>query len=249
MPRNLIAAVVLAACLSPALAAQPVFDVEQLACLPLENNAMLEATVGGLEGGDEIRLYFRRLSPVGAFYYVSMLPSGEGKYWTMFPQPENREQQHLTDEWFDILKNRDWMQGRDRDWLDDYLRDQTQEAAEYYVAVHGDDGEVRGRSQTLLTSVRANDCFEPLTPQQRGLADNLTVGETSSAQAGKEVFHWLCEGIVTRIDPNRIYRPDEYCRACVVGFGFIPPIASAASGVVSGVIVTQPPTEASPRQP
>lgn len=246
--RDCVAAALLAACVSPALAT-PAFDVNQLACLPLENNAVLAATVGGLEGGDEVRLYFRRLSPVGAFYYVAMMPAGAGRYWATFPQPEDRDQQHLTDEWFEILQGRDWMEGRDRAWLEDYLRDQGQESAEYYVAVHADTGDVRGRSKTMLTAVRANDCFEPLTPQQRGLADNLTIGETSPAQADKEVFHWLCEGIVTRIDPNNVLHPDEYCRACVVGFGFIPPLASAAAGVVSGVIVEQPPTEASPRQP
>jgi hypothetical protein len=249
MSRLLTPACLVVACMGSALGAQPAFDVEQISCLPLENNAVLRATVGSLEGGDEVRLYFRRLSPVGAFYYVAMLPSGAGKYWTTFPQAEDREQQHLTDEWYDILKDRDWMQGHDRDWLDDYLRDQGQEAAEYYVAVIAGDGAVRGRSKTMLTSVRGNDCFEPLTPQQAGLAQNLTIGETSSAQEDKEVFHWLCAGIVTRIDPMNVLHPDEYCRACVVGFGFVPPIASAAAGVVSGVIITQPPTEASPRQP
>jgi hypothetical protein len=244
-----MAAALLAVCAGSALSAQPAFDVEQLACLPLENNAAVGTTIEGLEGGDEVRLYFRRLSPVGAFYYLSMMPSGNGQYWAMFPQPEDRDQHHLTNEWFDILQTRDWMEGHDRAWLEDWLRDQSQEAAEYYVAVHGDTGDVRGRSKTMLTSVRANDCFEPLTPQQSGLADNLTIGETSPAQADKEVFHWLCEGIVTRIDPNNIYHPDEYCRACVVGYGVIPPLASAAAGVVSGVIIEQPPTEASPRQP
>jgi len=249
MNRYLVATIILAASLAPAMAAEgPSFDVEPLECLPLELNRALQAEIGGIEGGDSARLYFRRLNPVGAFYYVGMAPSGAGNFWTTFPRPEDREQNQLTDEWWEILQTRDWMDGRDRNWLEDYLRDQGQEAAEYYVAVYDAAGMVKGRSATLLTSVRGNDCFEPLTPKQSGWADNLTIGETSVAQANKEVFHWLCQGIVTRIDTADILHPDEYCRACVIGFGFVPPLASVATGVVSGSIIEHQP-EASPRQP
>ncbi len=244
-----IAAAGVALALTPvAWAAEPTFDLTPIECLPLEANAVLEAAVGGLEGGDDVRLYFRRLNPVGAFYYVGSAASGDDRYWTTFPRPENREQHHLTDDWWEILETRDWMKDRDRDWLEDYLEDQGQEAAEYYVAVYDAAGEVRGRSETQLVSVLDEDCREPLTPRQRGWADNLTVGETSTAQADKEVFHWLCDGIVTRIDTERILHPDEFCRACVVGFGFVPPLASVASGVVSGAIIEHTPP-ASPRQP
>jgi hypothetical protein len=250
MSRYLIAITLTAAIAGPAMAADGVtFQVDQLACLPLENNAVLEAGIEGLNGGDTVRLYFRRLNPVGAFYYVGMAGSESGKFWSTFPRPEDRQQQQLTQEWWEILQTRDWVKGRDYEWLEGYLRDQDQEAAEYYVAAYDSAGKLRKRSETFLTEVRANDCFEPLTPKQRGWADNLTVGETTSAQTGKEVFHWLCEGIVTRIDSYGILRPDEFCRACVVGFGFVPPLASVATGVVSGAIIEHPPTEASPRQP
>jgi hypothetical protein len=249
MSRYIVGLVLLLASMSPLMAAGPSFDVETLECLPLEENAALVASVSGLGGGDSVRLYFRRLNPVGAFYYVAMAPGGSGRFWSTFPEPEDREQKPLTNEWWEILKTRDWMAGRDRDWLEGFIRDQDQEAAEYYVAAYDGAGKVTGRSKTFLTSVRANDCFEPLTPQERGWAENLTVGETSEAQANKEVFHWLCEGIVTRIDTADILHPDEYCRACVVGFGFVPPLASVATGVVSGAIIEHPPTEASPRQP
>ena len=250
MSRITSTGILMAICLAPAMAADsPTFDIAKLACLPLENNAALQAEVGGLAGGDELRLYFRRLSPVGAFYYVAMEPSGDNNYWSMFAKPEDREQHHLTDDWWTILETRDWMQGRDRDWLENYLDDQDQEAAEYYVAVYDGHGEVRGRSETQLTEVRANDCYESLAAKQRGFAENLTIGETSIAQGNKEVFHWLCDGIVTRIDPDDILHPDEFCRACVVGLGFVPPLASVATGVVSGAIVEHPPTEATPRQP
>lgn len=250
MSRHLIVTAILATALAPAVAAQgPSFDVSQPDCLPLERNRVLAATLGGIEGGDNARLYFRRLSPVGAFYHVALAPSGADNFWTTFPRPEDRQQQQLTDEWWEILQTRDWMEGRDRNWLADHLRDQDQEAAEYYVAVYDAAGKVRGRSATFLTSVRANDCFEPLTPKQSGWADNLTIGETSVAQGNKEVFHWLCQGIVTRLDTADILHPDEFCRACVVGLGFVPPLASVATGVVSGAIIEHPPTEASPRQP
>jgi hypothetical protein len=227
----------------------PIFEVEDLACLPLEDNAALKARVTGLQGGDEVRLYYRRLNPVGAFYYGAMDPSADSGFWSTFPRPEDREQHELTEEWWEILKTRDWAEGKDFEWLEEYLREQNQEAAEFYVAVYDASGKVRGRSKTMLVEVRENDCYQDLTPQQRGWAENLTVGETSIAQADKEVFHWLCYGIVTRIDTEDVLHPDEFCRACVVGLGFVPPLASVAAGVVSGSIIEHPPTEASPRQP
>ncbi|MDH3403114.1 MAG: hypothetical protein OES32_13870 [Acidobacteriota bacterium] len=251
MSRSCFAAAVLTVCLSPSLTAQPVFDVEQLACLPLEDNGAVEARVEGVAGGDEVRLYYRRLNPVGAFYYGAMDPSAPNQFWSTFPRPEDREQHELTEEWWEVLRTRDWVeaQGFDFDRLRDYLESQNQEAAEYYVAVYDAAGKFRGRSPTLLTEVRENDCRQDLTPQERGWADNLTVGETSVAQANKEVFHWLCDGIVTRIDTADVLHPDEFCRSCVVGFGFVPPLAAVAAGVVSGAIIEHPPSEASPRQP
>ncbi len=249
MYRYLVAVSFLALGFGGAVAAdEPTFELTELDCLPLEANAALDATVGGLEGGDEVRLYFRRLNPVGAFYYVGNAAAGDSRYWATFPRPEDREQHQLTDEWWEILQTRDWMEGRDRDWLENYLENREQEAAEYYVAVYDETGEVRGRSKTQLVSVEPDDCNNPLTPRQRGWADNLTVGETSTAQADKEVFHWLCDGIVTRIDTERILHPDEFCRACVVGFGFVPPLASVAGGVVTGAIIEHTPP-ASERQP
>ncbi len=249
MKRTFGFAATLAIALATAAAGQsPTFELGDLDCLPLEENGVAEGRVGGLAGGDEVRLYFRRLNPVGAFYYVAATPAGDGGYWATFPRPEDREQHLLTDEWWEILQSRDWMEGRDREWLEDYLEDRRQEAAEYYLAVYDESGEVRGRSETRLVSVEPDGCMPALTPRQRGWADNLTVGETSTTQANKEVFHWLCDGIVTRIDTERILHPDEFCRACVVGFGFVPPLASVAAGVVSGSIIEHSPP-ASPRQP
>ena len=103
----------------PALAAAPKVAVEAPPdCLPLEYNRALNATVMPEVGGSTVRLYFRRLNPVGAFYYDEMFASGDGGYWTVFPKPEDRKQHLLTDSWWEVLEDRDWMEGRDRDWLE-----------------------------------------------------------------------------------------------------------------------------------
>ncbi len=247
----------LLSCLLFALAAPSVgqsVEIGDLECLPLEENAALTADIGADQAGSRVRLFFRRLNPVGGFYSVELHPSGAGSYWTVFPKPEQREQPQLTEDWWELLEDRDWMQGHDRDWLEDWLEEQGHEAAEYYVAVYDAGGQVSARSETRLVEVRGDaegeaeeDCdVPPLDPKQAGWAQNLTVGETTAEQAGQPVFHWLCDGIVTRIGQQGVFRADEYCRACVVGVGFVP-VAAIAAGVVSGAIIEH--TEASPRQP
>jgi hypothetical protein len=232
-------------------------EVGELECLPLEENAALTAQVGAEGPGSSVELFFRRLNPVGGFYGVGMHASGGGSYWSVFPKPEQREQPELTDDWWELLKDRDWMQGRDRDWLENWLEEQRHEAAEYYVAVYDATGQVTARSDTRLVEVRGDPdkkkkgesgggeqcALPPLDVKQAGWAKNLTIGETTADQAGEPVFHWLCDGIVTRISDQGVYRADEYCRACVVGAAFIP--VGLAAGVISGAIIE----EASPRQP
>lgn len=226
----------------------PSVSLGELECLPLEDNEALSATVTQEVAGSSVRLYFRRLNPVGAFYYDQMIPSGGGKYWSVFPKPEDREQHQLTDEWWEILEDRDWMEGRDRDWLEDWLEQQENEAAEYFVAVHDAAGARLSRSAMRLVEVREeDDCPTELTPQEHGWSENLTVGETTEIQAGKQVFHWLCDGIVTRADTRGVLRADEFCRACVVGLiQRVSPAAVAAAGIVSVAIIEE---DASPTQP
>lgn len=243
-------------CLLGALAAAAqTVDVAQLECLPLEENAVITASVGGEAAGSSVHLFFRRLNPVGGFYSVQAHPSAGGTYWTTFPKPEDREQHELTDDWWEVLEDRDWMAGHDRDWLENWLEEQEYEAAEYYTAVVGVDGTVTARSETRLVEVwEEDDCdVEPLDEMQQGWAQNLTIGETTPEQQGEPVFHWLCDGIVTRINHLGIYRADEYCRACVVGYI---PMAAFAAGVISGAIIEhdppfipEPPPPASPVQP
>ena len=226
----------------PAFAAAPEVKVDDPPdCLPLEYNRALMASVEPDMAGTSVRLYFRRLNPVGAFYYDEMFASGKGKYWTVFPKPEDRKQHLLTDDWWEVLKDRDWMKDRDRQWLDDWLEEREQEAAEYYVAVYDAFGDLKGRTPTSLVEVWPPDrCGERLTPHQAGWAENLTVGETTDIQARRCLFHWLCDGVVTRISLEGILSPDECCRACVVA-GLWP---QAAAGVVASVLI-----DASPEQP
>jgi len=215
-----------------------------------------------------VRLYFRRLNPIGDFYYTEMDSNGGGNYWATFAKPEDREQERfieedegpdedrdrdderwVSDNWWPRLESRDWMQGRDRDWLEDWLESLENEAAEYYVAVYDGAGKALSRSKLRVTEVR-EECDAPLSEMQDGYAENMTVGETVTNQEGREVFHWLCDGIVTRRDSDGILRPDEICRACVVAFwrpaAIIPLVAGA---VVAGGIIEDEPPEASPSRP
>ena len=68
----------------PAFAAPPEVAVTAPDCLPLEYNRAVTASVSPEVAGSSVRLYFRRLNPVGAFYYDEMFASGEGGYWTEF---------------------------------------------------------------------------------------------------------------------------------------------------------------------
>ncbi len=107
----------------PVYAAPPQVTVDTPDCLPLEYNRALTATVSPEVAGSDVRLYFRRLNPVGAFYYDQMFASGDGGYWSVFPKPEDRKQHLLTDDWWEVLSDRDWMDGRDREWLENWLEE------------------------------------------------------------------------------------------------------------------------------
>lgn len=244
--KRLISCLLLSLAAVPAFAAPPEVAVDAPDCLPLEYNRAVTASVAPEVAGSNVRLYFRRLNPVGAFYYDQMFASGDGGYWSVFPKPEDRKQHLLTDEWWEVLKDRDWMEGRDREWLDEWLEEREQEAAEYYVAVYDADGELLARTPTALVEVWPPDrCGDPLTPMEAGWAKNLTVGETTDVQEGRCLFHWLCDGIVTRISFEGILRADDCCRACVVA-ALVP---QAAGGVVAAALIEHEETPASPEQP
>ncbi len=239
-----------AALLAAATLSAQEISADAIECLPNEANTMLAAKVTPeIDGSESMRLYFRRLNRTGAFYWVEMNSKGDGNYWTVFPKPEERDQRELTDEWFEILEDRDWMEGHDREWLEDWLEQQEHEAAEYYLAVADVGGNEISRTPTQLTKVLdRDDCRNELDAFEAGQSHNLTIGETTEIQQGKEVFHWLCDGVISRVNVDGVLRGDETCRACVVA-GWLP-IATTAGAIVAGTTIeNRVPRRASDIQP
>jgi hypothetical protein len=64
--------------------------------------------------------------------------------------------------------------------------EQRNKEIEYYAALVDPAGKVAARSETQVVPV-TKDCRVPLDLRQRGVAQNLTVGETSPQQQGKKV--------------------------------------------------------------
>lgn len=157
---------------------------------------------------------------------------------------------------------RHWLAELDDEEFQRWLEQLENEPAEYFVSVHDANGRQVARSSTGVTEVK-DGCRPDLTPQQRGEAENLTVGETAYWQQGEEVFHWLCDGIVSRVGPGGVKRGDAVCRACVVAWWdkpgvLVPVVAGAAAGAVAlydvvddspEVIPPEPPPPASPDNP
>ncbi|MCP4660817.1 MAG: hypothetical protein GY856_35895 [bacterium] len=122
------------------------------------------------------------------------------------------------------------------------------EAVEYYVAIVDAAEQVLAKSAAEISPV-TDDCDVELTPKQRGVAENLTVGETTAEQIGLEVDGFLCDGVVSRINHEGILRGDEFCRACVIAWwekkGLLLPIAGG--GVITGIVIADDdPRTASP---
>ena len=253
------------------LAAQMTVTVDDLECLPLEDNGVVWAEVEGNVPDTTVRLNFRRLNDiVEDLYWVEMHPAGGGRYWGIFPKSEDRvldrhdleeqrkdvEEEYRWAEWWrekqisdhrdpnddldkDLIRERasqgklvprEWLAEMDDDTFQNGLEQLENEPAEYYMSVHeGVTGRELARSKTRVVEVRKN-CRLDLTPEERGEAENLTVGETAQWQRGEQVFHWLCDGIVTRIGPIGIKRPDEFCRACVIVWWKRPQIVAPLIG-------------------
>ena len=128
---------------------------------------------------------------------------------------------------------REWLAEMDDETFQRWLEQLENEPAEYFMSVHDATGRQLSRSKTRVVEVREN-CRPDLSPQQRGEAENLTVGETAYWQRGEEVFHWLCDGIVSRIAPNDIKRGDEVCRACVIAWYKKPGVIIPAATTIAG---------------
>jgi hypothetical protein len=120
----------------------------------------------------------------------------------------------------------------------------------YYATLLDAGGREVGRSQLLKSKVTA-DCVVKLTPQQFGTAQNLVVGETLPNQSKNRVMGFLCDGIVTRVDPDNVKRSDEICRVCSVVWWAVPKLlAPALVGAAPGIsqIIHDPP-QSSPSVP
>lgn len=123
------------------------------------------------------------------------------------------------------------------------------EQVELYAALVDPTGKIVARSEPLAVKVNG-DCRVQLSDRERGVAENLTVGETSPKQQGKRVMAFLCDGIVTRVNSAGVRRADEVCRACVVAWWMRKEVLVPVAGVgVVGVIVTDPDPEPSPARP
>jgi hypothetical protein len=122
---------------------------------------------------------------------------------------------------------------------------------EYYGVILDAAGREISRTPAIRSKV-TSDCKVNLTPQQYGYAQNLVIGETDTKQKKNRVLGFLCDGIVTRVNPQNIKRADEVCRTCVVAWWMgrellLPVAAAAAAGGVTTIIVDQP--EPSPSRP
>lgn len=150
------------------------------------------------------------------------------------------------------LEQRTWMEKMDAEALEKFLVEQKYEPAEYFAAVYDAYGERISASDVKVVPV-TDDCEGNLTAQEQGFAENLIVGETAPWQVGQDVFHWKCDGVITRVDYTGIWRGDDRCRACVIAWwkmkSFLLPVAAgvAATGVV--IIGGNEPPRASPSTP
>ncbi len=288
---KLVTAVFSALCLLPAGAgaqASLAVEAEDVECLPIEDNGVAWARVANNVADTTVRLNFRRMhDAVEDLYFTRMHPSGQGRYWGIFPKAEDRvldrhdlietreevQEEYRWAAWWrekdasehrdpndpqdeaelddDLLRERaslgrkiprDWLGEMGDDTFQSWLEQLENEPAEYYVSVHDAEGRQLARSPTRVTEVR-KDCRPDLSEQERGEAENLTVGETAHWQRDEQVFHWLCPGIVSRIDPLNILRGDGVCRACVIAWWKKKQVMLATSALVpvTGIIIQEEP--------
>ena len=114
------------------------------------------------------------------------------------------------------LIERHWMSLLNDENFEEWLDNLAYEPVEYFVALAGASGQTIAQTPMMVGEVQSQSaCEVELTPEQLGEAANLVVGETAPWQIGEPVFHWMCDGVVTRIGANNVKRADESCRTCV----------------------------------
>lgn len=189
----------------------PAILLDEVECVPRNDNGVVRATVQPEVGGAAVRLYFR-WDDHGEFYYVAMEAAGSGRYWATPPKPTDENHQ-----------------------------------VEYYGAVVTPEETVLGRSEPEVAPV-TGDCDVALDPTERGMAENLVVGETVEEQRGQEVLGFLCDGIISRVGPDGVRRADGICRRCIVAWLDKPQaLVPAAVLLGGGTVLTD--VEASPSRP
>lgn len=136
---------------------------------------------------------------------------------------------------------RDWMLAMTLPQLQDWLEQLENEPTEYFASVYDASGREIARSPMKVVEV-TEDCDVRLDAVQRGQANNLVVGETAPWEIGRNVFHWLCDGVVTRRDYQGILRADEICRACLVAW-LDEAVVAASSGLIgiTGIVIDREP--------
>jgi hypothetical protein len=209
--------------------AQPV-SVEEIRCLPSERNAVIRATAT-VGAGQAARLYFRWDRDDERTDKNDKRPKDERSrkafYWvSMEPEPGNRF------------------------WVIPPKPERRNERVIYYAAVVDMNGVQVARTDEKRVPVR-KDCEVSLTLKERGVAQNLTIGETVKEQQGAKVWGFLCDGIVTRVNHENIRRADEECRSCVVAWWrkntlLLPPIIGTP---IVGIITREGDPEPSPSRP
>ena len=220
--------------------------------------------------------YYVEMRPSGGGQYWAVLPQPEDKaiertrlrrpqgeretgnewaeWWRRKEGSDNRDPNDDLDE--KVIKERAsvgkkepraWIRNMTDVDLQRWLEKQKYEPAQYYAAIYDGAGRFVAKSDVKVTPVN-KECRVQLTPQQAGYAENLTIGETADWQRGERVFHWECDGIVTRIDPAGIPRADDSCRACLIAWW--KPAAVIGAGAVTGIIIERfDPTPVSQSQP
>lgn len=188
----------------------PFVMIQDVECIPNNDNGVVRATVEPEVGGADARLYFR-WDDHGPFYYVLMEAAGDGLYWATPPKPIDENHQ-----------------------------------VEVYVALVDPDGELLGSPSEPMIIPVTEDCDVELTPHERGMAQNLVVGETDEEQVGEDVWGFLCDGIISRIGPDGVLRADGICRRCIVAWWDKPDGLLPAAVLLGGGTVI---VEASPSRP
>ena len=124
--------------------------------------------------------------------------------------------------------------------------DENDQVEVYVTQVNPAGQEVGTRSEVARIPV-TEDCDVRLTVHERGMAQNLVVGETDPEQIDRDVWGFLCDGIISRIDPEGVLRADGICRRCIVAWWDKPEALVPAAVLLGGGTSTR--IEASPSRP